>query len=317
MAKQSVNLGLMLAKSQSSFGAEIAGLTSVDTIETIGAAKAKIDNGMTPIELVSGSFDQDASIPGITTVELSWSLYARSAGSDNPGQFGKCCKWSGMVEAEAVDGTYTYNFTSAQASWTDFSAWLYSGNLDTSGSILRKCYNGIVSPKWIFSAGKPTVMECTAKLAYSGIPAAATNPGGVKERTLPEAFQKASTLTLNGDSDYRILSGEIDPQQEVTLTTDPVSTYGAGLSVITNRKIKGTFKVYKELPSTLDPETALMGKTISTFAIEYGTVPQKIKFSSSYAQIVSIDPDDENGVETWTLGVLFERNDFTITVTTK
>ena len=82
-------------------------------------------------------------------------------------------------------------------------------------------------------------------------------------------------------------------------------------------KIKLTAKVYRDNLSTVDPMTALLGKTIAAVAIEYGTVPQKTKFESTYAQIVSVEEDDEEGVESWTINGLFERNDFRIIMTTK
>jgi hypothetical protein len=317
MAKQVLNQTLMLAKSQSSYGTEISALTSVDLVETSGPAKLSLDHGFTPIELVAGALDQDASIAGMVSGDLTFSVPCRAAAADNPGAFGKCMKWSGMVEAEGTDGIFTYVFTSTLASVTDFTAWLYSGNQDASGSILTKAYNGIISPKWTFAANKPTVMECSAKVTMSAVPAVATQPTISKERTLPSAFIQATSLTLNGDSDYGVISGSIDAGQDVTLCVNPLSTYGMGAAFITNRKIKGSFKVYKELPATCDPFTAMRGNSIGSFALVYGTVPQKVGWTSTYCQLVSCKDSDENGIETWDIECIFVRNDLTVTVYTK
>lgn len=317
MAKQNLNQTLLLLKEQGTFGTKESALTGTDVLETIGAAKLKFNPNNTPIDLVAGSMDQDALIPGMCENELSFSIYARAAAADDVGQFGRCLRCSAMTETESSDGIFDYVFTSVLGSMTDFTAWLYSGNADASGSILRKAYNGILSPKWMLEAGKPATMECSSKLTFEGIGAVATMPAITKERTLPSALIGASTLTINGDSDYGLLSCEIDPQQEIVLTQDPTETYGMGLSVVTNRKIKWKAKVYKDLPATVDPETALLNKTLAALTIEWGTAPQKVKFSGDYAQINEIDHSDESGVECWDLSGSFVRNDFTIRLSTK
>jgi hypothetical protein len=317
MAKQAINLSMLLVKAQSAYGTAKTDLDATNIIETIGPATLKPNFGMTEIDLVGGSFDQDASIPGLTSCDLSFKVYARSGGSDTPSQFGALLGMSCFTVAEAVDGIFIYTPTSVLGSMVDCTAWGYSGNLDASGAILRKMSSGILIPKWTFEAGKPTVMDITGKFMYDGIPAAATAPTPTKIRTLASAFLGASTLTINGDNDYKVINAEIDMGQEAALTINPAATYGQGLTIVTKRKIKWKAKAYKELPATCDPETALLGKTLGAVTIEYGAVPQKYKWTSAYGQITNITNSDEAGVETWDLEGLFERNDFTITLNTK
>jgi hypothetical protein len=63
--------------------------------------------------------------------------------------------------------------------------------------------------------------------------------------------------------------------------------------------------------------TLLLGKTIAGIEVTYGTAPQKVTFASTYAQINTVEEDDEEGVESYTINGLFERNDFRVILSTK
>jgi len=316
MAKQAVNLSMLLVKTQAAFGTTEASLTSANLIETIGPPKMSENFEMNEVALVAGGFSQDASVPGPVSVDLTASVYARTGGSDAPGQYGTMLKLAGMTESESPNGTYAYTFTSAAASITDGTAWGYSGNLDTSGCILRKAANFIFAPKWTFDAGKPVTADFVGKGTLVAIPAAGTSPAISKASTIPPAFMGATTLTINGNTYYKVLSGEIDATQEVALLKDPAATYGYLNSLITNRKIKWKFKVYKDIPSVVDPETALLGKTTGALTIEVGTAPQKIKWDITTAQITNCKDSEDGGAETWDLEGIAISNTFTHTLTT-
>lgn len=314
--KGSTNLALLLISEQSIFGTMVTPLISTDLIETIGPAKITNNPNMTELSLVAGGHSQDASIPGAVDQDLSFQVPMRAAAADDVGQCGKLLRLAGMKETETADGVFTYEFTSKQSEMTDGTAWLYSGNLDANESVRKVGSNAVLVPKWTIEGGKFGIMDLSTKMCFAPW-AAATQPGITKEQTLPPAFIGASTMTLLADNDYKILSLSIDPQMEIKLTKDPSAAYGYGVSVLTNRKIKFTAKVYRDNLATLDPMTAMLGKTIGTLEIEYGIVPQKVKYSSTYAQITSIEEDDEEGVETYTISGLFERNDFRIVMSTK
>jgi hypothetical protein len=316
MAKQAVNLSLMLVKSQAAFGTTEASLTSANLIETLGPPKMSDNWEVTEVNNVAGSFSQDPSVPGPVSVDITATVNARSGGADTPGQYGTLLELSGMTKTEDVNGTFVYSFTSTAGSITDGTVWGYSGNLDASGCILRKAQNVIFSPKWTFEAGKPTVAEFTGKGRLVGIPAVGTSPAISKAGTVPYAFIGATTLTINGSANYKVISGEIDPSQEVALIKDPSATYGYLNSLITERKIKWKFKVYRDIPSVVDPETALSGKTTGALTIEYGTVPQKIAWSITSSQITKCTDSDEDGAEAWDLEGLAVNNTFTHTLTT-
>lgn len=317
MAKQVEKLSLLLVKPQASFGTAEAAPDGTNVIETVGPATMRLNVNGTESDLVASGFTQGAFIPGSPDLDLAFKVYAVVASADTPGQYGTLLELCALLKAEGTDGIFTYTPTSKISEMKDFTAWLYTGNLDSSGAVLRKAYNGIFAPKWTFANGKPTVMDLSAKLGYVAIPAAGTHPSVTQQTAIPPAFMGATTLTINGDNDYQVISGEIDMGQQVAMTTDPADTYGNGLSAVTDRKIKWNMKVYQDIPSVVDPETALFGKTSAALTVEYGAIPQKLKWASTKAQIIDVEHNDEGGVSTWTLSGIFVENNFVHTLTTK
>jgi hypothetical protein len=318
MAKQSLNLDLLLVSAQADWGVEETGLDAGDFIETIGPAKLKLNSNPNEIDLIGGGFEQDASIPGAQEIDLSLAVHARSNGNDAAGQFGLLLTCAGMKQSESTPtgGTFTYVPTSLISEQFDFTAWMYSGQIGTEACFLYKAFNGLFIPKWTFETGKPCVMDLSAKMCYSGIPALATQPTSAsspalaKQRTLPPAFMGLNTHLILNSAVYQIISAEIDMGQEAALTVDAGAAYGRAESIFLKRKIKWKAKCYKD--TTVDPETALLGKTIAAVTFDFGVIPQRHSFSSTYGQITNISTSDEGGIETWDLEGIFERNDFTI-----
>jgi hypothetical protein len=315
MGHQAQKLSMLLVKQQAVFGTAEAALASIDVVETIGPATIGLNPNMTQIELVAGAFSQDSSVPGVQELDLAMKVYGVTAGSGGTGQCGMLLGLCGLVDTNSPSGTHTYAFTSALASMKDFTAWLYSGNLDSNGCILRKCQNGVFSPKWTFETGKPVVMDLGAKLGYVAIPAVATQPSITKQLTIPPAMLGA-TIKINNVSTFQLLSAEIDAGQAVVLTRDPSKTYGTGVSNIGDRKIKWTAKCYQDIPANGDPETALQGMTNAAWEITYGTVPQKFSWKSTYGQITDIKEEDAGGTTVWTLSGIFVQNNFSHIVQT-
>jgi hypothetical protein len=314
---QSDKLSLLLCKLQSTFGTLETSLAGSDLMETDGVPTLNVNPNATELDLVAGGFDQDASVMGVMENELNFSVPMRASGSDTPGQVGVLLEASGMLKAESVDGVFTYNFSSTQSEWKHLTAWMYSGALGASVSLLRKGGNGIIIPKWTFETGKPVKMDCKASLTFGGVAALATQPLVTKMRTIPAALLGCSLMTINGSAGYRMISCEIDPKQEAKLTVNPGDTYGNGLSVIVGRKLDWKAKVYKDLPATVDPETALLARTEGALTMSFGVVPQKVTFSATYSNINDIKHSNQNGVETWDISGQLVRNDFTITLHTK
>ena len=316
MARSAQNLSLLLVSQQSTFGTMCTPLVSTDVIETIGMPKITNNPNPTELSLVAGGFSQDKSIVGNVDQDLTIQVPMRAGGDDSYGQCGKLLLLAGMKVAESPDGTFTFTFASKVSEMKDGTFWLYRGNLDTNEGLRNVGYNAIFSPKWTIEGGKYSTMDLTTKACFAPW-AAATQPTITKEQTLPSAYVGATTMTFMGDTDYKVISLSIDPQQEVKLTKDPSATYGMGLSVITNRKINFTAKVYRDNLTTVDPMTLMLGNTGAAITIEYGTAPQKLKYNMTYAQITKIEDDDEEGVDTWTISGIAERNDFSIVMTTK
>lgn len=310
------NLSMLLISQQPTFGIMCTPLVSTDIIETIGVPKIKNNPNGTELALVAGEFSQDATVIGNIDQDLTFQVPMRVAAADNMGQVGKLLQLAGMKIAESPSGTYTYTFASKVSEIKDGTFWLYRGNLDSNEAIRNVGFNAIFAPKFIIEAGKYSILDLSTKACFAPW-AAATQPSITKQQTIPSAYVGATTMTFMGNTDYKLLSLEIDPQQEVKLTKDPSATYGYGLSLITNRKIKFTANVYRDNLSTVDPSALLTAQTRAAVTVEFGALPQKTKYNMTYAQITEIEDDEEEGVDTWTISGLAERNDFSIVFTTK
>jgi len=310
-------LQCLLIQKQATFGTAETDLATGDYIETVGPATMRLNNNGTEYDAVGSGFTQGGYIPGMRDLDLAFKVYCATNGSDAPGQYGTLLECSAFAMSESVDGAFVYTPTSNIATMSHFTAWLYSGNLETNGCFVRKAYNGIFSPKWTFGNGKPTLCDLSAKLGYYAIPAVGTQVAVTRQTTIPSAFLGASALSILGDNDYQVISGEIDAGQESVLTADPLDTFGCGMALVTDRKFKFNFKVYQDVPGTVDPETALHGKTTGALTITYGTVPQSMSWASTMAQFTDVEHNDEGGVSTWTISGIMQQNNFTHTLTTK
>ena len=101
------------------------------------------------------------------------------------------------------------------------------------------------------------------------------------------------------------------------MTVDPTQTYGRGISLVTNRKIKFNFTVYQDITTNVDPRTALLNKTEGALTIVYGSTPQKITFDSDYAQITNVTEGDNEGVQTFEISGQINRNDLSVIMDTQ
>jgi len=316
MAKMVSKQKLLLVKNQSVFNTPETSLGADDVVETVEQPEFSLNADVTEIDHVAGAFDQDVAIPGIISYDITAKVYMRTGGaSQSYGQIDKLLLASGMTGSTS-GAVKTYQFTSTQSAYTAATAWGYSGNKSTGGALLRKAGNIVWKPKWTIEAGKPVIMEISGTGTYGGAAASATQPSITKLRSNPPAFVAATTITINGDSDYKVLKAEIDAGQTTELTVDPAQTYGKGEATITDRKIKWSATVYQDLPSTVDPETALINKTEGGLVFVYGTAPNKITFSCGYSQITDIKEGDEGGVQVWNLSGQCNRNDFSIILDT-
>jgi hypothetical protein len=313
MAKMSTALQLLLAQQQATFGTAETDLTAADIIETIGPAEFSWDPGMTSIEYVAGAFDQDAAVPGLMSYGLNFKTYMRTGGaSGSYGQIDTLLLASGMTGATSSGPKKTYTFSSVRSEWKDLTVWGYSGDLSTTGALLRKAHNLILNPKFILEAGKPAIVEFSGMGAWGGIATTAAQPSITKARISPPAFLGASIITINGDNDYKLLKLEYDCGQTSKLTLDPLFSAGYGQTQITNRKIKWKATVYCDLVGIVDPETALQNGTEGAVKTQYGTAPNKITFDAPYGQITAAPLGDADGVQVWELEGQCNRNSFSI-----
>lgn len=307
-------LGVLLVKEQSAQGTPESSLAAADAIETLEPPQMKYEHNPQSISMVAGGFDQDVSVPGIPHYDLTASVPVRSGGASDTGQYGKLLTLSAMTVTESPTDTFAYTFTSDESAYKEATAWCYTGTAATSGSYLHKFGNMIFAPKWTFTAGEVVKCDFTGQGAKAADPATDTQPSVTRSRVAIPAFYNLSTMTLNGDTDYQIISGEIDAGQEYDLTTDLGATYGRGRSLVTDRMIKFSFKVYQA--TNVNPFTAMSGASTGSLTVTYGSTPSQISFSMTYSQIEAIDESDENGVQTWDITGIAARNDFTHTIVT-
>lgn len=323
MSDMSTALQLLLVKPQTDFGTPETDLSANDLIETIGQPTLKWNSDGTSIKTVGGNFGSSRFVPGAGYYDVSFQHYMATGGAaGNFGQTGRLLDICAMLRTESdedsdlTDETAVWTFTSVRTELKDATIWMYSGDKSEGGALLRKTGNVILLPKWSFESGKPVTMEISAVGTYEGPATAATQPDVTKQQVHIPALMDVTGLTINGETGYRLLSGSIDAQQQASLSKDVSKTYGRGRSGLSDREITGSFTVYKELPSVVDPETALINRTEGALSVEYGTAPDRISFDSDYCQINDIEHSEDEGFETWTLSVQFNRDDLKITMNT-
>jgi hypothetical protein len=260
MAKQSIPLQVTLLKLQSVFGTPESSLTGSDYVAPENP-EITIDPQTTEVELVGGGFSNRLSVVGPYGAEVGMTFPLRTGGAaDALGEYYnalQCCGWKGTE----VTNVYTIAPTELQSEWKDCTVWGYSGNKDTSGSIVTKIGNVMFSPRFIldFAAGIAR-LEVKGRGMFSAVPAAGTIPS-VARNTVAVPPLRGATISIMGDSDYEPLSFELDGGTTIESLIKASAASGKGASIIGDRKINWKAKVYRDLPATFDPITLWVGWT--------------------------------------------------------
>lgn len=323
MARQVEALNQVLLKIQSTFGTAESSLTASDVAEVERGAKASYAPKVTDISLVGAGFTQNKSVIGPRECSISLAYPLRTGGAENsPGQAVKalqCCGWketASDTDADATNDRFAYTPSNKQSEWKDCTVWAYSGNLDTSGSYLRKIQN-------VMFSGKLSIdfETCVAKLMVEGKGALNTEDAAATQATVtPSSTAVASlagaTINFFGDADYTLINLEYDFGEAPNTSINGANANGLGMTTQTDRKIKFTAKVYKD--TAIAPVTALNAGTLGTISVMWGTVPNKftVATGSSKAQITSVSESEQNGYTTYDISGIVIDNDLTITVDT-
>ena len=298
-------------------------LTSTDLAQVLKGSTIEADIPVEPIEIVAGGFDQYAAVPG--KEEGKGSLkFAMNAASGTTGQvlpqWGKVLQGScDFSLAQTVAGTTPGNFVLTPISTPTNSGMVdhYTGDQAASSSLLSRYYNLKGSWKISMAANKvPTIDINMTGAFYAETDATqpvATDMASAKVRKNPYAL-KGATITVIGSSAYKVTSFEFDGNEAVLNRDDISQSNGAGLSDITDRKIKFSLKCYATTKAVADPLAALLASTEGALSVAWGTGTDVITIGGTYAQITERKRSDENGITAFDIKGQMNRNDFTIRI---
>ncbi len=307
-------LKLFLFQKQDTEGTPETDLTGADMVELEPASGIEPDISPTEIDLVSGSFDQDAAVIGRYRANVTATAPLRpfgAADSDVEPDFGPILECAGFsVNAQ---NSY-YDYVPVSTSTTDGTMWEYSGAKGANLSLLTKAGN--LKFDWKvnldFSGDVIGRIELTGAGRYDGAPTNSTQPSVTKNRTAVPPL-RGVTMQINADADYRPISFEFTGNQEVDPTVLASHVSGVGMSKITSRKIKFSGKFYRDVTGTTDPQAALFALTEGLTSFSW-TSTNGVVVMATYTQLTKVTPSEENGVQTYDVEGQCNRNDFKIRV---
>jgi hypothetical protein len=304
---------LFLFKTSPAMSYTTAGTVAMDAscfIEPLKGSTLTCNQDVEEIETVSGGFDQDPAVPGNKSANVTLSFpITPSDGTNAPG-------WMAVGQCAGMSINHTgstWTLSPVNDSTNTGVVNYYAGAGSDGVCLLYKAYNTNYDWKVTVEAGKVPKIEYTGQGAFYGIPTDSTLPTVSKAGINATAF-KSATVTINGQSAYKLISAELSGNQAVAVTVDPSQAGGIDRGEITARKIKFTAKVYAVKAGTIDPVTALEAKTEGALSFGWGSGANHITMGGSYAQITKCTPADENGIVTWGIEGQLNRNDFAMSI---
>lgn len=313
MARQVVDLQTVLAKIQTTAGTLE---TSLDSTHWVGAIKPTIqlEPPASPIDIVGAGFGNMPNVIGGYAATAKMSFPIRILAQDSPGHWTTFLKAAGWKETGPASHSYTYTPSNLQSEWKNLTIWGYTGNMDSSSSILRKIGDLLFAGKIILDFEKSiATLDIDGKGRFEAAPVAASQPAITRDSVACPPLRGA-TISIMGSSSYVPLYFELDFSQDVQTTLNPAVTGGMSLSVIVKRAMKFNVRVYKELPGTVDPIASLIAGTTAAFSIAWGS--SKYTVAITAGQITKVTEADQNGIETYELAGEVINNGATITVDT-
>jgi len=303
---------LFLLKLQDTEGTPETTLVGTDVFEADPGSKIDPDPSKTPIKLVAGKRDQEATVIGRKLANVTLNAPMRpwgASGSRVTPDWVRALQCAGFEKTEN-NGYWILKPTSTVRK--DCTVWMYSGDLRSSYSLLQKVGNVKFdfTINMDFSGDVISKIELTGMGRYDGAPSNATQPSVSRNRTAVPALT-GCTMQIGGDSDYRVLSLTITGNQPTEATVLPTHASGVGINEITDTELKISCKAYREITTTADPEASLYNLTTGALRV-WWDADNDVKIDGGYMQIIDVKPSDENGVETWDIEGILQRNDLTI-----
>lgn len=258
------------------------------------------------IRLVNGGFGWKKSIVGPREVGLTASLPFRTGGEiDKPGDVAVFLEASGF-KMEDDNGVYTFKPTTSPS---QFTAWMLSGNPGTCIAHKARDVKGACKISLDFN-------EAIALLSFDGkgilseFPATDTHKTITTATTTPTPSLVGATINLFDDTDLIPVNIEFDIKATVTVTLDPTNDSGCGITLLTNREIDYTMKVYKR--TSIDPYSTLYSANHGTISVGW----DKFKVETNKAEITGIDTSDQDGVTCLDISGKILDDDLTVTIDT-
>lgn len=323
-AAWATEVGLSATSPDSLFGAS-------DFLMVADGFSLDVTQEMTAQKYATGIFDQHRSVPGTVSADAKITTYLSANNSNSTGYpdaqadaFAIYLLASGMSVAQVGDEdslTRAYWPTSNYTGWNALKLHKYSGDLTAGNSLLTKAcgvmFNGVIKGE----IGKPISLELTGKGAVSAMPANVDYPGGTFTQlsdVIP-AVLKSSAFQIAGGT-YKLLTFEWDFGNKIELVKDMTAPFGFGYAEITDRTAKWKVKVYESpYGEGTNPFGAMAAGTVTDIKIVVGTSPTELTFKTGYgsanqAQITSIKPGNDNGINTWEIDGIVLNNDWAMLV---
>lgn len=297
MSYQVDELIQLVFKGQAAKGTAESSFEATDVVEVESGAKIAHSPHVRNIRLVSGGYGWRKSVMGPREIGLSASLPFRTEGvAKSPGDIAKFLQASGFKQTkDAGDtGIYTFTPTAKPTEQKAFTARMLSGNPEATSCIAQTARDVMGTCKISLDFN-----EAIALLSFDGKGALASIPAaGSQVAKTPSVIHTpaliGATVSIFDDTDYVPISIEFDVKATVTVTLDPTDDSGCGITVLTNREIDYTMKVYKK--SSTDQYTRLYTGLVGGISVEWGVVNNKFTVETSKAEVTGVDASDQDGV---------------------
>ncbi len=300
---------------QNTFGSALTSLTASDHADVESGSILENSLNVHEVDETSGGFNQPQVVIGDMPAEVNLNYRLRSWGDDDIGSVGKAFQCAGFLVSN-VSKVYTLTPTSSRCEWKDATVWHYTGSKCASGALLEKASNVMFDWEISLPMGGIPKVSFTGTGAHGGAATTATSPTITRNTQATKALTGV-TMTILGVS-YKVVEFAIQGGTTVENTIDQSATYGRGHTLITDKKIKWTAKVYATVVADGDPFAQMLAGTLATSSIAWGTGPNgwTIASGANKTQVTSRKKSDNNGVTTFDLEGVYIDNDMTIAIDT-
>lgn len=306
-------LSMVLFERQADMITPEASLGQNDFCDVLEAAKHDITPDAQQDNRGSGAYENYPPTIGRSEVEISmmFALYSRGSGGDPDFvRVLECAGWERRLDNPNIIMRPRNEIIHAG------TLWGYYGGPGTNKSLLEKYGNIMFDGSITLEAGKRGTLSVTGKGKYVSPPARATQPsvGGMREREVAPPILSA-TVSINGQS-YSFVKAEVTFGQSIENNVDATDTYGGGDTEITERNIEWSATVYMKANTSLIPHTNLFANTTGSLDFQWGTKygAPDLQLYSPYATITDVKRSENNGVMTWELKGVIERNDIELRI---